>query len=109
MGCHGQIILIWFSCMKNSAAVKFRVLFFSFIELYLSISFALGQIYFENCKIKDIFWGNSLQVPWLGLCTLTAKGLLSVSGQGTKKDPTSRWCGQKKKKDVLSRIYKELL
>ena len=70
--------------MKISAAVKFHVLFFSFTELYLSISFALGQIYIEKCKIKDIFWGNSLQVQWLGLCTLTAKGLGLIPGQGTK-------------------------
>lgn len=28
--------------------------------------------------------GNSLLVQWLGLCALTAEGLASIPGQGTK-------------------------
>ena len=39
--------------------------------------------------------GNSLVVQWLGLRALTAKGLGSIPGRGTK-IPKAEWCGQKK-------------
>ena len=41
--------------------------------------------------------GNSLAVQWLGLCALTAEGLGSIPGWGTK-IPQAMWCGQKKAK-----------
>ena len=44
--------------------------------------------------IKTEFFGNSLVVQWLGLCTLTAKGPGSILGRGTK-IPQATW--QKKK------------
>ena len=37
--------------------------------------------------------GNSLAVQWLGLCTLTAEGPVSIPGQGTK-IPQATWCGK---------------
>ena len=44
--------------------------------------------------------GNSLVVQWLGLCTLTAEGPSSISGQGTKiPKATQRGKGEKKKKN----------
>ena len=39
--------------------------------------------------------GNSLAVQWLGLCALTAEGLGSIPGRGTK-TPQATWRGQKK-------------
>ena len=39
--------------------------------------------------------GNSLAVQWLGLCALTAEGLGSIPGRGTK-PPQATWRGQKK-------------
>ena len=36
---------------------------------------------------------NSLVVQWLGLCALTAKGLGSISSQGTKIPQTAQ-CGE---------------
>ena len=40
--------------------------------------------------------GNSLVAQWLGLSTLTAVGLGSITGRGTK-SPQAVWCGKKKK------------
>ena len=45
--------------------------------------------------------GNSLAVQWLGLRALTAEGLGSIPGQGTK-IPQVTWCGQKRKKKKFS-------
>ena len=50
---------------------------------------------------KNSKQGNSLAVQWLGLFVLTAKGLSSIPGWGTK-IPQTMWHSQKKK--VLSRI-----
>ena len=41
--------------------------------------------------------GNSLAVQWLGLHVLTAKGLGSVPGQGTR-IPQAKWCSPKQNK-----------
>ena len=38
----------------------------------------------EALDIQTWNMGNSLAVQWLGLLTFTAKGLGSISGQGTK-------------------------
>ena len=43
--------------------------------------------------------GNSQVVQWLGLHVLTAKGLGSIPGRGTKIPQAAR-CGQKKTKTV---------
>ena len=42
--------------------------------------------------------GNSLAAQWLRLFVLTAEGLSSISGQGTKIPQASRWGKKKKKK-----------
>ena len=42
--------------------------------------------------------GTSLVVQWLGLHALTAKGLCTIPGQGTK-IPQAAWCSQKEKKN----------
>ena len=47
--------------------------------------------------IKVYKVGNSPVVQWLGLRVLTAEGLGSIPGQGTK-IPQAVWHGQKKKK-----------
>ena len=46
-----------------------------------------------NLKVKKCFIGNSLAVQWLCLCALTAKGLGSIFGGGTK----ILWHSKKKK------------
>ena len=46
---------------------------------------------------KKFFSGNSLVVQWLGLGPLTAVGLGSISGQGTKISQAP-WHGKKNKK-----------
>ena len=48
----------------------------------------------HNSKINRD--GNSLEVQWLGLSTLTAEGLGSILGLGTKL-PQATPCGQKDK------------
>ena len=50
---------------------------------------------FKN-EIKKAIPGNSLVVQWLGLHTLTAEGLGSIPGQGTKIPQAAQ---QKKKKE----------
>ena len=47
--------------------------------------------------LKAEIQGNSLAIQWLRLCTLTAEGLGSIPGQGTK-IPQAMRHGQKKKK-----------
>ena len=44
-----------------------------------------------NFIIRGIIIGNSLAVRWLGLHALTAEGLGSISGGGTK-IPQAMWC-----------------
>ena len=51
------------------------------------------EISFPFFKVKP---GNSLVIQWLGLSALTARGLGSVPGQGTK-IPQAAWRGQNKK------------
>ena len=46
-------------------------------------------------RSKTPGWGTSLVVLWSRLLTLTAKGLDSISGWGTKL-PKAAWCDQKK-------------
>ena len=36
------------------------------------------------CIVQEVGIGNSLVVQWLGLRTVTAAGLCSIPGQGTK-------------------------
>ena len=45
-------------------------------------------------------------MQWLGLCSFTAEGLGSISGQGTKIPQATR-CGQEvgKKKTNLNKLY----
>ena len=45
--------------------------------------------------------GNSLAVQWLGLRAFTAKGWVSIPGQGTK-IPQAAHCSQKKKKKSIT-------
>ena len=45
--------------------------------------------------------GNSLVVPWLGLCAFTAEGRGSIAGQGTRVPQAVR---TKKKNDILTQI-----
>ena len=45
---------------------------------------------------KQIIWGNSLVVQWLGFCAFTAEGPGSIPGRGTK-IPQATWRGGKKK------------
>ena len=47
----------------------------------------------NNLKITKL--GNFLAVQWLGLHALTAEGLGSIPGRGTK-IPHAAQCGQKK-------------
>ena len=46
--------------------------------------------------------GNSLAVKWLEFCAITAEGLGSIPGQGTK-IPQASWHGQKKQKKQVQR------
>ena len=50
--------------------------------------------------------GNSLMVQWLGLCTLTAKGWGSTTGQRTK-ILQGAWLSQKKKRWRTWRFSKD--
>ena len=49
--------------------------------------------------LKNMVLGNSLAVQWLRLLVLTAEGLGSIRGQGTKISQTVR-CGQKTNKQT---------
>ena len=54
-----------------------------------------NRIHLKGWKFEDC--GNSLVVQWLGLHTLTAEGLGSISGQASK-FPQVAQCGKKEKK-----------
>ena len=51
-------------------------------------------------KVLKQMTGNSLAVQWLGLCTFTAEGLGSISGQGTKINPAIHAPWPKKPKKI---------
>ena len=55
--------------------------------------------------ILKIIMENSLELQWLGLCTLTAKGLDSGPGWGIK-IPQASWCVQNINKQI-NMILKE--
>ena len=58
--------------------------------------------YLEFLPSKWLVWGiNSLVVQWLGLCTFTSEGPVSIPGQGTK-IPWAVWHGWGKKKRLIS-------
>ena len=46
-----------------------------------------GAMTVTRSSIYLAVMGNSLVVQWLGLCTLTAEGLGSIPGWGTKIPP----------------------
>ena len=52
--------------------------------------------------------GNSLAVPWLGLCSFTAKGLGSILGQGTKIPQAPRYSQKTKKPHTFLARTKKL-
>ena len=54
-----------------------------------------------NVKLKV---GISLVIQWLRFCTSTSGGVGSIPGQGTK-IPHTEWCGQKKKKKIISVVH----
>ena len=49
------------------------------------------------CTVRNQREGKSLVVQWLGLCAVTAEGLVSTSDQGTRISQDS-WCSQTKRK-----------
>ena len=58
------------------------------------------------CFIKELFWGDSLVVQWLGDCTFTDEILGSIPGQGTKIPHTKMGTPPKKTHYwMLSSIY----
>ena len=55
------------------------------------------QIRAETWEMKITLLGNSLEVQWLGLGTLTAMGLGLIEPMLGNKIPQDAWCGKKKK------------
>ena len=54
-------------------------------------------------SLSNIHSGNSLAVRWLGLCFLTAEGLGSIPGRGTK-IPQAAQSGKRKRKKKRKKI-----
>ena len=50
----------------------------------------------DKLMFKNESKGNSLAVQWLGLCALTAQGVGSIPGWGTKILQTA-WCGKRER------------
>ena len=55
--------------------------------------------YLKIIILKNMILGNSLAVQWLGVSALTAGGLCSIPGWGTK-IPQAVWYGQKKQQGL---------
>ena len=60
------------------------------------------SVYLKKGQIKVYSPGNSLVVQWLGLHALTAEGLGSIPGQGTKILQAAQHNQKKKKKKVYT-------
>ena len=56
--------------------------------------------YSENPDSNMDFW-NFLAGQWLALCTFSAEGLGSISGQGTKIPQDAHYSKKKKKKQLF--------
>ena len=57
-----------------------------------------------NKEHRNYVAGNSLAVPWLGLCTLIAEGVGSIPSWGTKTPQAMAQPKRKRKKEIMLQI-----
>ena len=71
-----------------------------FFGAFVSCKDADLWIHSEGAELplESVTVGNSLLVQWLALSALTAEGLGSIPGQGTR-IPQATWHNQRKRKD----------